>query len=269
MGEVISFAMRKGGVGKTTSCLLTAYLLAERLKEQRSGRVLAVDLDNQGNLTDSLVEQVEDVEGFTVYEALRGDIGIESCLFPVYDHLDLLPSNRELGAFNEWLILNREELGESFLLMLDVLLEPVRDRYDYILIDLAPSEDYTAMNGMAASDHIVLVCQTEMYAVKQLKQTLHTIEDARELTGQALPVAGVLPTLFDTRLNNHITALEALKDVYGGILFPVQIRRLTRFAEATALGIGDVRKSDLEADYGVFVEELIQRVQQRQERQAG
>jgi chromosome partitioning protein len=256
MGTVISFGLQKGGVGKTTTTAITAYLLAKKYK------VLAIDFDSQGNLTQMLTtDNIYNFTGKTVLEAIQ-EKNADPYIVEISKNLHLLPAEDLLALLPNRLIEMYPERKDQ-LASLRMLLEPIKNRYDYILLDLPPNVGDHTLCGLVASDYAVVVMQTEPFAFNALERYLETMELAQEMANPDLRLAGILTCLMNQRtsLDNAIHH-QALED-YESLVFDTVIKRKARIKEFSLEGIRDRTKADREAleQYQSFVKELLSRVQ--------
>ena len=226
MAHVVAFANQKGGVAKTTTVVTVAAALAEQDR-----RVLVVDLDAQGCATFCLGFDPEDLQ-LTIADAI---IGAEKrpaaeVLMSAEDGVDLLPASLDLARADQALA---STMGREFVLR-DAL-EPLRTRYDWILLDCSPSLGIVTINALAAADAVIIPLQCETLSHRGVGQLLETIEDVRRFANPSLQVLGILPTLFDGRTMHARAILADLPARYGlPVLEP--IHRSIRFAEAPATG---------------------------------
>lgn len=251
--KVISFGIQKGGSSKTTSSGITAYILAE------AARVLAVDMDSQGNLTELLTGQdVVEYRGKTVLEAMQERNATEY-IVPLTDNLHILPAEDILATFSRWLYRDFKDGDPS--LVLKETLAPVMDRYDYIIIDTPPALGDATINALAASDYIVPMFEASKFCYSALGRFLETCIHVKERVNPTLDVAGILRGLIDSRRTDNKAFISVVEDAYGDLCFNTI---LTRTAAAGRLGInGFVDNKELEQaleQYRKFVEELIERV---------
>jgi chromosome partitioning protein len=228
MSRVIAIANQKGGVGKTTTAINLGACLAVA---ERS--TLVIDADPQGNLTSGLGIDRDALE-HSVYDLLLEGVPAEKALlrsvhFPM---LDLLPSNRDLlGA--EVAMAGRA--GRETLLR--QALEPIRERYEYVIIDSPPSLGLLTVNTLAAADTVLIPIQCEYYALEGLTQLLDTVRLVQRGLNPRLEIEGVLLTMFNERLNLSRQVAEEAREYFGPKVFRTAIPRNIRLAEAPSFGV--------------------------------
>lgn len=250
MGRIIAIANQKGGVGKTTTAINLSASLASLGK-----RVLALDMDPQGNMTSGLGVDKDGVEK-TVYDLIIGNVGIEECICEnVLENLDVLPSNINLSAAEIELIgIDNKE----YLLKEEV--DKVKDRYDYIIIDCPPALSMLTINAMTTSDSVLVPIQCEYYALEGLSQLIHTIELVQERLNSTLEIEGVVFTMYDARTNLSLQVVENVKDNLEQNIYKTIIPRNIRLAEAPSYGMPinlyDPRSTGAES-YLMLAEEVI------------
>jgi chromosome partitioning protein len=227
MARVIAIANQKGGVGKTTTAINLGASLA--VAEQR---VLVIDIDPQGNATSGLGVRKE--EGLhTVYDVLVDgrEVSASTVRGLHFDTLDLVPSNRDLVGAEIELV---DRSGREHILR--AALEPVRDQYDFILVDCPPSLGLLTLNTLTASDAVLIPIQCEFYALEGLSQLLGTVRLVQRNLNPGLEIEGVLLTMFDRRLNLSRQVAEEAREYFGAKVFETTIPRNVRLAEAPSFG---------------------------------
>ncbi len=225
MARIIAIANQKGGVGKTTTAVNLAAALARTPK-----RVLLIDLDPQGNATMGSGIDKREIDMSTT-NVLLGEADARSTIVRSEDGFDLLPCNIDLTAAEIQLmdLPNREQ-------RLKQALEPVRDDYDFILIDCPPSLSLLTLNALTVADSVLVPMQCEYYALEGLSSLLNTIDAMKGRLNPNLEVEGVLRTMFDVR-NNLANAVSAeLTNHFGELVFRTIVPRNVRLAEAPSHG---------------------------------
>lgn len=227
MGRIIAVANQKGGVGKTTTAINLAACLAEKGK-----KVLVIDMDPQGNTTSGLGLDKNDLEN-TVYEVLREEEEINDCIVhELFQNLSILPANRDLAGAEIELI-----AVEDMQFILKKELEPVRDDYDFIIIDCPPALGMLTVNSMTAANSVLVPIQCEFYAIDGLSQLIYTIELIQESLNPDLYIEGVVFTMYDARTNLSLQVVENVKDNLEHRIYKTIIPRNVRLAEAPSFGL--------------------------------
>ena len=223
MAKVLAFANQKGGVAKTTTTVNLGVAFQEL-----GHRVLAVDMDPQGNLTMSLGLDPDAVRP-SMYDVLVNHVNIEEAL--VRRELDVAVASIDLAAAEIALssLIGRER-------SLSKALMQVTDRYDYILIDTPPSLGLLTINALTASDAVIVPVQCEYLSLRGLAQLERTLELVRENLNPRVHIAGILPTMYDSRTIHGREAVEVLRSSFGDLVFETTIRKTIRFAEAPVKG---------------------------------
>lgn len=261
MAITISWMLQKGGVGKSTQTGIMAWLLAKRGK-----RVLVVDMDSQGNVSSLLSQQ--DAYSFsneTVLEAVE-DNDARSYIFAVSDTLHLLPADDLLATYDRRIMemyASQSEYGRTGhpVLYLGETLTQVSDEYDYILIDCPPSLNQQTVSALAASNYVVTVLQTEVYAFQALNRFFETLFHVKRGLNPELTMIGISAGLMD-RYALQTAILESVQDRYGKLLFHTVLRRLARISEFATVGISDATKDQRHAlaQYGELLDEVLERI---------
>jgi chromosome partitioning protein len=224
---VISMCNQKGGVGKTTSTINLGAALAEYGR-----KVLLVDLDPQGALSAGLGVPHYDLT-HTVHNLLvEPRVGIDDVLIHTrVDGLDLVPSNIDLSAAEIQLV---NEVGREQ--SLARALNPVLDRYDYVLIDCQPSLGLLTVNALACSDGVVIPTECEFFSLRGLALLTDTVDKVRERLNPRLTISGILVTRFDTRTVNAREVMARVLERFGDLVFDTVITRTVRFPETSVAG---------------------------------
>ena len=202
MGRVIAVANQKGGVGKSTTAINLSACLAEKGK-----KVLAIDIDPQGNTTSGLGVDKNNVEN-TLYELLLGEAEAKDTIVKdVVENVDLIPSNVNLsGAEIELIGVDEKEY------IMKKIIDKVRRKYDYIIMDCPPSLNMLTINALTAANSVLVPIQCEYYALEGLSQLIHTIELVKERLNKKLVMEGVVFTMYDARTNLSLQVVENVKD---------------------------------------------------------
>ena len=250
MGRVIAVANQKGGVGKSTTAINLSACLAEKGK-----KVLAIYIDPQGNTTSGLGVDKNNVEN-TLYELLLGEAEAKDTIVKdVVENVDLIPSNVNLsGAEIELIGVDEKEY------IMKKIIDKVRRKYDYIIMDCPPSLNMLTINALTAANSVLVPIQCEYYALEGLSQLIHTINLVKERLNPNLNIDGVVFTMYDSRTNLSMQVVENVKQNLNQKVYNTLIPRNIRLAEAPSYGMPinmyDPKSAGAEA-YMQLAEEVI------------
>lgn len=226
MSAIIAFTNQKGGVGKTTSSVNIAAALGKAGKN-----VLLVDMDPQGNAT-SGVGIIKKQIKHTVYEVLIGKAAAKDAIIATkYKNLALIPSTIDLvGADIDLLEVEKREFAAKN------ALEPLKNEFDYIVIDCPPALSLLTVNALVAADGLVIPMQCEYFALEGLSQLTGTVKKVRQLYNPKLQITGILLTMYNGRLILTSQVVRELKKYYADKLFKQAISRSVKLSEAPSYG---------------------------------
>src|SRR3954471_9282483 len=246
LAQVIAFANQKGGVAKTTSTLNLAVAFKER-----GFRVLVVDLDPQGNLTMSQGLNPDTIER-SMYDVLVHRIPIEDII--VEREIDLAVSSIDLAGAELAL---SAQIGRERALAKAIA--PVKDRYDFILMDTPPSLGLLTINAFVAAGGVIVPVQTEYLSLRGLVQLENTLQVVRENLNPTVEILGILPTMYDRRVTHAREADEILRENFGDLVYNTRIRKTIRYAEAPVKG-ASVLAYDPEGEAAALYRDLAKEV---------
>ncbi|HUK44143.1 MAG TPA: AAA family ATPase [Gaiellaceae bacterium] len=221
--RVIALANQKGGVAKTTTTLNLGVAFAER-----GLRVLCIDLDPQGNLTMSQGMNPDTIQR-SMFDVLVHRVPIDEVIET--REIDIAVASIDLAGADMAL---SSQIGRER--ALQKALDPVKDRYDYVLIDTPPSLGLLTINAFVAADGVIVPVQTEYLSLRGLVQLENTLQMVRDNLNPHVQIVGILPTMYDKRVTHSREADEILRENFGELVFNTRIRKTIRYAEAPVKG---------------------------------
>lgn len=225
MARIITVAMRKGGSGKTTTTINLAAALALRGKN-----VLLVDLDPQANATTAVGVNPLELEHHVGDLLSLDDVTPMDVIVKTAHGFDLLPSHVDLAKI---------ELGMQThdIYALKELLEPLKTQYDYIVVDTPPSESNLTASALAFANEVIIPLQAHYFAMEGLNQALEMISKVKRGLNKNIKVAGILPTMVNSRTNISRIAIDTAKDQHGKLVYPFVVEYSVRHPESTLEGV--------------------------------
>ena len=227
MGKIIALANQKGGVGKTTTTMNLGASLATLEKS-----VLVVDADPQANASSGLGVDIKEIE-CSIYECIINKADVRDAIYTTdIDGLDIIPSHIDLvGAEIEMLNMEHRER-----IIRDVL-APIRDEYDYILIDCSPSLGLITVNALTAADSVIIPVQCEYFALEGISKLLNTIKIIKSKLNPTLEIEGFLLTMYDSRLRLANQIYDEVKRHFQELVFKTVIQRNVKLSESPSHGL--------------------------------
>lgn len=262
MAVTITMGIQKGGCGKSTTTGILAYLL-----KQNGYRVLAIDMDSQGNLTELLSERPsnEYIER-SVLEAMQEN-NAKKYIVSISENLDLLPSTNFLATLPRWIYTGKTYQGKTIpfkgnpSLILDTVLEQVRQNYDFIVIDTPPALSEQTTNALCASEYIIVLFESSNWCYSAIPNFMDSVESAKNYGKRGTKVIGILRTLSDVRRSDAKAFNDLIAEDYPDIVFQTMITRKAQTGRIALYGFN--QNAELKPalnQYQKFYKELMERV---------
>lgn len=264
MAITISIAIQKGGAGKTTTTGILAYMLS-----QRGYKVLAIDMDSQGNLTEMLtgVEDIYIFKDLTVLDAIKNGLTTEH-LVKVDENLDIIPANDLLASYSGYITATRIESRAKidWNMVLASMLEPVQDMYDFILIDTPPALSEQTLHSITASDYVIAMFETSKFCLSALPRMFETYVHIKSNINPKVKMLGICRTLIDSRRADNKLLIELVDEALQGLCFQTVIKRTAQVGRISLMGFKEnTELNRVLSVYEELVEEIIGRMSQGDE----
>lgn len=265
MAVTITMGIQKGGCGKSTTTGILSHLLS------RDGyKVLAIDMDSQGNLTELLSEQPSnEFIKKSVLEAIQEN-DVKKYIVSINDKLDLLPANNFLATFPRWIYTGKTYDGGSIpfsgnpSLILDKALEPIRELYDYIVIDTPPSLSEQTTNSLCASDYVVVLFECSNWCYSAIPNFMDSVTGAQQFGERDTKVIGILRTMNDVRRSDAKAFNEMIQEDYPEEVFQTIITRKAPIGRLALYGFSqNTELKQALIPYESFYKELLERVESK------
>jgi len=271
MGKVITLGLQKGGVSKSTTTGILAYMLSED-----GNRVLVIDFDSQGNVTELLTDKPANEFLYnTIFQAI-GTKEPKKYIYEVNERLHLLPANNFLAMFPRWLYTRTmldAENPTGFKLdynglsyeQLDLMLAPIRDQYDYILIDTPPSLSEHTTNALVASDYVIVLYECSKFCYSAIPNFMESVSITQELSSHAVKPLGILRTLNDKRRGDSKLFNQQIEDDYPTLVFDTIISRKASTGRLPFYGFeGNDELGDALSQFKDFYGEFLERIEEEE-----
>lgn len=252
MTQIISIANQKGGVGKTTTSVNLSAALAFVGK-----KVLLVDCDSQANATTGMGIDKPSLK-YSLYQGLIGEAELNDIIYPtVLSKLMIIPANMDLIGFEIEMVSAKGREKK-----LKQILDGIKDRFDYVIIDCPPALGLLTLNAFTASDAVLIPLQSEFYALEGLGQLLDTIKRVKSSFNPGLKIKGILLTMYDGRTNLAQHVVEDARKYFKDMVFKTKIPRNVKLGEAPSYGLPVIlydKQSPGSKSYMAFAREFLKR----------
>lgn len=256
MAKIYAIGLRKGGVGKTTTAVNLAVILAQKYKK----RVLLIDMDPQGHCALSFSIRPSSLKK-SIYDVFLGNATVKDVIIKTDYKVDMLPSSKTLNDFDMLVMDNRDTKAPA--LWLKEIVDPIADQYDTIVLDVPPSLNWLTVNSLAIANELIIPMQAEMFAESGVSDLMESVVDVQKTSNPGLKVAGILLTMFNARTNlSSIVSQDIRKfaDSQGIRVYNTTISRSVKFGEANLMGKPAVvfaSHNDAVNNYFEFAKELL------------